>query len=263
MKAIILAAGMGTRLGVYTRDLPKCMLSFAGRSLIEWQVETLRSVGIDDITIVKGYLPEKINISGTKTYINQNFAHTNMVESLFCAEKEMTGDLLVCYSDILYEQSVLRTVLKNTADIGVTVDKDYWDYWSARLDNPLEDIESLVIDKDGAIVELGDTHCSREQAQIRYLGIIKFSARGLQHLKNVYQKNKSEYYDSDQPWLRSKSFKKAYMTCMLQALVNSGHRIEPIFISRGWLEFDTAQDYERVVEWENNGTLGRFISLTD
>ena len=68
MKAIILAAGMGTRLGKYTEDLPKCMLNFNGKPLIEQQVETLRRCGITDITIVRGYMPDKIKIEN-KTII--------------------------------------------------------------------------------------------------------------------------------------------------------------------------------------------------
>ena len=88
MKAIILAAGMGTRLGKYTENLPKCMLEFNGKSLIERQVDTLRKAGITDISIVRGYQPEKITISGVRYYHNPDFSNTNMVETLFCAEKE-------------------------------------------------------------------------------------------------------------------------------------------------------------------------------
>src|SRR3989338_8501899 len=131
MKAIILAAGMGTRLGKYTKDLPKGMLNFNGKSLIERQVETLRSCGISDIVIVKGYMPDKIKIKGIKYYENKDFSNTNMVETLFAAEKEMDDDLLVCYSDIIYQKSVLNEVIDSGADIGVTVDTDYWDYWKA------------------------------------------------------------------------------------------------------------------------------------
>ena len=152
MKAIILAAGIGTRLGKYTKDMPKCMLSFNGKPLIETQIETLRSCEIKDIVIVKGYMPGKIKVSGVKYYINKNYADTNMVETLFTAEKEMNDDIIVCYSDIIYQKSVLKKVIASRADIGVTVDEDYWDYWKARLDNPQKDTESLVIEK-GNITE--------------------------------------------------------------------------------------------------------------
>lgn len=261
MKAIILAAGMGTRLGKYTENLPKGMLNFNGNSLIERQVETLRSCGIKDITIVKGYMPNKIQIPNIKYYINKDFANTNMVESLFKAEEEMDDEILVCYSDILYERRVIEKILASDFDIGVTVDNGYWDYWQARLDNPEDDTESLVIDEKGKIIELGDTNCSLDKAKVRYIGLIKFSKKGVEVLKEVYHKNSKKYFDSDEPWLRSKSFKKAYMTCMLQALINAGYKIDPIVVTKGWIEFDTVEDYEKYNKWLKDRSLKRFFSF--
>lgn len=262
MKAIILAAGMGTRLGKYTENLPKCMLQFNGKSLIGRQVELLKKVGITDISIVRGYQPEKINIPGVKYYHNPDFAHTNMVETLFCAEKELEGkdEILVCYADIIYEQKVLQAVINANVDIGVTADKDYWEYWCARSEHPESDMESLVV-KDGKITELGDNKCSRDKAQIRYVGLLKFSKNGVQKLQEIYHYHKKNNFNEDKPWMRSTSFKKAYMTCMLQALINAGQEVKPVIISRGWLEFDTVEDYEMYTKWLDEGTLSRFMRL--
>lgn len=262
MKAIILAAGQGTRLGKYTKHLPKCMLKFKNKTLIERQVETLRSVGISEIVIIQGYMPGKINIKDAKYYLNKDYANTNMVSTLFCAEKEMTKDILVLYSDILYEKKTLEAVLKSKADIGVTVDSDYWDYWQARLTNPEEDMESLIVDKTGKkIVDLGNGNCTRQEAKVRYVGIIKFSKKGVRALKKVYHQNFKKYFNKDESWLRSKSFKKAYMTCMLQALINAGYGVEPIYITHGWMEFDTVSDYKKAILWDKEDSLNRFINL--
>lgn len=260
MKSIILAAGMGTRLGKYTKDLPKGMLEFNEKTLIERQVETLISCGIDDIVIVRGYMLNKIKIKDVKYYENKDYADTNMVETLFAAEKEMYDDVIVCYSDIIYQKNVLRKVIESKADIGVTVDVDYWGYWKARLDNPQGDMESLVI-KNGKIIELGGTNCGIEKAKARYVGLIKFSRKGIEALKKVYHGNKRRYFDKNEPWVRSKSFKMAYMTCMLQAIVNAGYNVKPIKISRGWLEFDTTEDYEKYNQWVKDGTLSRFFDF--
>lgn len=260
MKAIILAAGKGTRLAKYTKNMPKCMLKFNGKALIEWQVETLRSCGIKDISIVKGYMPDKIKISGVKYYTNKDYADTNMVETLFAAEKEMNDGLIVCYSDILYQKNVLKKVIDSKADIGVTVDGNYWDYWEARLDDSKSDTESLVI-KKGVITELGETNCGIEKAKTRYVGLVKFSKKSVKIFKKIYHENKKKYYNKDMPWLRSRSFKKAYMTSLLQAIINAGHEMKPIIIKRGWLEFDTELDYERYIKWLNEGTLIRFFDF--
>ena len=263
MKAIILAAGMGTRLGKYTENLPKCMLEFNGKPLIQYQVETLRKAGITDVSIVRGYHPEKINIEGVKYYQNYDYATTNMVESLFCAQSELDEkeDILVCYADIIYELRILKKVIESKNSIGVVVDQDYWPYWEARSTYPENDMESLII-KNNKIIELGNPKCQREEAEFRYVGLIKFSKKAIKALKETYHDNRQKYYHQDIPWLRSKSFKKAYMTCMLQALINAGNDIEPIIVSKGWLEFDTEEDYEKYQSWKKNNTLQRFISLT-
>jgi phosphoenolpyruvate phosphomutase len=178
------------------------------------------------------------------------------------AEQEMDDEILVCYADILYEKRVLQKVLESKSDIGVTIDEDYWEYWSARADKPEEDIESLVIDDTGKIIDLGNTKCSRDEAKVRYVGLIKFSKVGVEVLKRIYHENKEKHFHQEQPWLRSKSFKKAYMTCILQAIINSGQRIEPIIIRRGWLEFDTVEDYEKYNQWLEEGSLQRFFSFS-
>ncbi len=260
MKAIILAAGMGTRLGKYTENLPKCMLEFNGKTLIQQQVDTLKSCGITDITIVKGFEPNKINIPDVKYYINEDYATTNMVETLFKAEQEMNDDILVCYADIIYERNIIEKIIQSNSNIGVTIDDDYWEYWQARLDNPEDDTESLVVE-NGKIIDLGDTTAPLNKAKIRYVGLIKFSKEGIEALKKVYYEQKSLYFDKDEPWLRSKSFKKSYMTCIIQAIINAGYEVTPIETTRGWLEFDTVEDYEKYIQWLKENTLSRFINL--
>ena len=95
------------------------------------------------------------------------------------------------------------------------------------------------------------------------VGLIKFSRKGLEALKKVYHENKKKYYGKNEPWLRSKSFKRAYMTCMLQAIINAGYIIKPIIVQHGWLEFDTNEDLDKYNLWLKEGTLGRFIRLNN
>jgi phosphoenolpyruvate phosphomutase len=248
MKAIILAAGMGKRLGKYGKNLPKCLLSFNYKPLLEQQIGALRDGGVSEIVIIKGYLSEKINFPNVRYYLNEDFSNTNMVETLFKAEAEMDEDIIICYSDILYERRIIKKVLEAKVDIGVVVDNDYLDYWQARLANPKDDMESLVVDKEGKIVELGVTDCPAEKAKLRYVGILKFSKKGLTALKSVYHQNKG-------------SFKKAFMTSLLQTLIDAGYRVEPIIVSRGWLEFDNVADIELAKQWLKDNTLNRFYDF--
>jgi len=261
MKAIILAAGEGARLKKYTQDLPKGMLQFDGKSLISRQVETLRNQEITDISIIKGYAQNKINIPNTKSYYNKDYAVTNMVSTLFCADQELEGELIVAYSDIIYDRSVLEKVVKSNADIGVVVDVDYLDYWKNRLKNWMDDLETLSIGESGNIVNLGEPTKDLEEAKVRYVGLIKFSRQGLEGFKKAFHAAKEKHWDSSKPWRNSKSFKQAYMTDMLQEVIDLGIKVEPIEINRGWLEFDTNEDYERAKTWVEQGNIDRYINL--
>jgi choline kinase len=263
MKAIILAAGMGTRLGKYTENLPKGMLHFLGKSLIERQVENLRKVGINDILIIRGYNPEKINISGVEYAFNPEFATTNMVASLMIAEDDILSSdgILVCYSDIICEPRLLEKIKDASADVNVLCDDDYLEYWKARLDDWESDIESLQYDEKNNIIEIGTPRCPLSQAKSRYIGLIKFSKEGVAALVQAFEENRAQYWDDEVPWRKSKSFKKAYMTCMIQELADRGFDVKAVPVSRGWMEFDTVEDYEKALQWAKDGTLKKFITL--
>ncbi len=125
MRAIILAAGRGSRLHPYTEDCPKCLTELAGMSLIGRQVATLRAAGIEDILIATGYKAEMLALPDTRQVINPDWATTNMVETLFCAEEYFSDELIVSYGDIVYEPKVLAALLACPHDISVTVDLNW------------------------------------------------------------------------------------------------------------------------------------------
>ena len=102
MKAIILAAGKGTRLTPFTDNFPKGMIKLFNKTLIEMQIENFQMCGITDITIVTGYKSEKISFPKIKIIKNEFFDSTNMNESLFCAKEELNDSVIISYSDIIF-----------------------------------------------------------------------------------------------------------------------------------------------------------------
>jgi choline kinase len=85
MRAIILAAGRGSRIRQLTDDRPKCLVELRGRPLLEWQVEALRGGGAREIGIVTGYRREMLAALGLREFHNPRWQDTNMVSSLECA----------------------------------------------------------------------------------------------------------------------------------------------------------------------------------
>ena len=104
MKAIILAAGCSSRLYPKTKDLPKCLLPFGEKVLIEHQVNWLNLCGIDDILIVNGYLhhmiEEKLG-SRVRYRFYEKFAETNNLYTLHSIKDELDDDVVILFSDVL------------------------------------------------------------------------------------------------------------------------------------------------------------------
>lgn len=259
LKAIILAAGRGTRLNKYTVELPKCMLNFAGNTLIKRQIDTIRKHGIDNITIVTGYMSKKINYTGIKYFHNEKYATTNMIESLFCANSEMTDDIIVCYSDIIFEEEVLEKIINSNYDISVVVDLEWKKYWKIRYGKVNYDLESLKINNN-RIIELGREEQNIDEIDGRFVGLIKFKKKVIMDLFEVYNIAKKKYSRSF--WPKSKKpFKQGYMTDLLQEFIFQGFKVSPVFIKNKWLEFDTNEDYEIVNKLYEDNKLDCVFSL--
>ena len=132
MKAIILSAGQGKRLLPLTAHLPKCLLQVQGKSILEWQLDTLLACGITDITVVVGYqadqveavLHEKYRQTAIHTLLNAEFASTDNLVSCWLARAEMHEDFILLNGDTLFEPAILRQVLEEAhAPVTVTVNE--------------------------------------------------------------------------------------------------------------------------------------------
>lgn len=260
MKAIILAAGKGTRLDKYTSNLPKCMLNFAGKTLLKRQIDCLRESGINDIIIVKGYMDEKIDYPDVKYYVNDNFSSTNMVMSLMCAKDEFNDDILVCYADIIYEKRLIKKLIEADADFNVLCDIKWKDYWLERYGRIDFDYEGFAYDDSKSITSIGNSEVDINDIDARYIGLLKFSKNGIREILKFLNKEREIYLSN--PWRNIKrSIDKAYMTDLLNFLIADGKTVKAVETSGGWLEFDTNEDYEIACEWTKNKKIYNFINI--
>jgi L-glutamine-phosphate cytidylyltransferase len=253
MKAIILAAGRGSRMGHYTRDIPKCLLPFAGRTLLDWQLAALRSAGVSDVCIVKGFAANTFP-SYLRSYYNDEYSSSNMVASLFCASAEMTTSCIVCYSDILYEPRILHSLLsRDTCDVQVAYDAGWAAYYQRRFGDPYAEAESLVVGSDGRISDIGRDEPRTVDVQGRFIGLIRLSAEGARDALRRFSLWREMYWE--RPWMRGRTLQNAYMTDFLQALIDDGMPVSGSRVEHGWLEFDSLTDYEQAQQWHGDGTL--------
>lgn len=255
MKVIILAAGQGTRLRPLTDDRPKCMVEVCGKTILERQLDTMRSCGVrdDDITIVSGYrndvLIQKFENSDIHVIVNQNFETTNMVCSLMCARKLMQteDDIIVSYGDIIYNADVFRKILTAQDPMSVIVDDGWYGYWSERCENPLDDAETLLYDEEHYLLEIGQKTKDLNKVQSQYIGLMRFRGKGLQAVLDLSAEAERRSSQGEKLWRTDRTYAKMYMTDLLQGLIDEGHKLRAVHIQRGWFEIDDCDDL-KVVE---------------
>lgn len=176
MKAVILAAGRGSRMKELTKEKPKCLVDLNGKTLLERQISSLRSAGIDEVAIVTGYRSECLTQYGLHEFHNDNWENTNMVSSLLCAEEWLTdSDCIISYSDIFYTSNTVKALIHCENSIGITYDPHWLRLWKRRFKNPLDDAENFKLGSDGFLLDIGGRAKDVESIQGQYMGLIKFS----------------------------------------------------------------------------------------
>ena len=240
MKVIILAAGMGSRLRSLTNDKPKCMIKLFNETLIERQIKIFHSCNINDITIVTGHRSEIIDIPDVNYVKNENYETTDMNESLFCALKPSSSPILVTYSDIVFEQKIIQQMLEITDGIRLAVNLNWKKYYQNRTMHPLSEAENVLVE-NGRILQIRKNISeSLQNQQIgEFLGIMMLSSDHVKILLERYSYLKKNHIGT---FHSSSSLSNAYITDMLQEIINCGINVNPVFTEGRWFEIDTPED---------------------
>jgi len=244
-KALIIAAGLGSRLKKHTENLPKCMLDFGGKTLLQRQLDSYKKCGINDISLIRGYKKEKIKYKGIKYFENTDYKNNNILNSIFYAEKVINGNIIISYSDILFNSSVVDRTLSSDHDISVVVDIDWRGYYVGRKDHPISEAENVIFNSNNEVEKIGKINTGKEEVHGEFIGMIKLSNRGTEIFKEHFHRLKKIYWNK--PFQRAKSFQKAYLTDFIQELVDIGIQVHCVIIESGWKEIDTVEDYKKAL----------------
>ncbi len=238
MKALILAAGRGSRLGNLTDDGPKCLLKLWGKTLLEWQLAAFRDGEIEEVGVVRGYKRDSLSRFGLSFFENEEWAATNMVSSLVCADSWLTRDTcIVSYADIVYSGEVIRKIKNSPGDIAITYNTQWLKLWSQRFANPLEDVENFQITSTGDLTLIGGRAMTLDSVQGQYMGVLKFTPKGWLAVQ--------EYLNSIFPV----QVKKLDMTSLLSVLLKRGVKIHCEAIEGNWYEVDNESDLRLYESW--------------
>ena len=240
MKAIILAAGRGTRLAPYTNARPKCLVEIDGVSLLARQSLVLSKCGLTDVTVVAGYLAEQIESLGYKTIRNPNYETTNMVASLGLVDWSdfLDDDLVISYGDVIHHPYIVSRLMAETADVVVPIDLRFREYWHYRFEQPLLDLETLKLDRDKFIIDIGGVPDSYEGIEGQYMGLLKLSSDAVNRLSLQYK----QFLSGGAISINGRSYETAYMTDLLMDWIVDGVKVASLPCDRDWLEVDTVSD---------------------
>lgn len=236
MKAVILAAGVGSRIRPLTDHTPKSLLGVNGKTILGRMLTNIQNAGIKDVIIVTGYLEEKIknfasgfpdlNISYVR---NDKFAETNTAYSLLLTKKLVENDDFVKFdADVVAEQSILEKLIKSPFQSALCIDKNI------HLDKEEVKVE---LNSDGRVLKVGKK-LDPQKAPGESIGIEKIGKEAGKILFGELEKvlknpeNYNEYYDD------------SYTT-----LVELGVPFGAVDITGlKWVEIDTHEDYAKAQE---------------
>lgn len=253
MKGVIIAAGPATRLRQLTNDLPKCMLKINGKPIIQQTIELFRYNGINDISVIRGYKKEKIIFPNITYFENIDFWNNNILHSLMYARPKLDEtlnkgeDVIISYSDILYEESVVKALLESKKAIAAVIDTDWQDCYEGRTDHLIEEAEKVIMDDNKRMLKIGKhgfSHDTPKDKLGEFIGLWKFTAEGVKIFLKHFDKLNS-ILKMTTPFQNAKEWQKSYITDIFQEMIDMGEKIDCVTIQKKWKEFDTVQDFKR------------------
>lgn len=242
MKAIILSAGQGRRLLPLTATAPKCALMIHGRSVLEWQIETLRECGVDHVRVVVGFgadqierlLEERFPDRHVTTIFNPFFSMTDNLVSCWLARRHMTEDFLLLNGDTIFEPDILSHVLHTTVR-PITVATDHKSEYDA---------DDMKVRLDGErLIKIGkDIAC--DEADGESMGMLLFRGEGPLMFCHALER----------AMRLPESLKRWYLSVIGQ-LAESGLVWTTSIQGRRWAEIDCPSDLEHakalMATWKN------------
>jgi choline kinase len=236
MKAIILAAGQGSRLGHMVDSRPKCLIDFNGRTLLDRQLDTLAANGVREAVVVTGFHDELIEAAlakrsggpAVRTIFNPFFKVADNLGSLFLAREALTGECLVWNGDTLVSDALMRQVVTNRqGGICVTVDrKDAYD---------ADDMKVIRDEGDGRLRAIGKRIAKGVNAES--IGLLAFRGGGAERFRAAIERG-----------MRTSEGTTIWYLRVIHHLAQNGEVWTLDISGEEWGEVDFPEDVERARE---------------
>ena len=243
MKAIIVAAGIGSRLGELTKEFPKSLIDINGKSILERQILSFKKFGINNIVIIRGPHREKFSFDDVKYVNDDDYENHNLLGSLMAAEDELNEDVIISYGDIVFDEIILEQILAFSGNAGLAIDYNWEKNYSEKSKELLGKV-SVVTIENNSISNIGYyENIDKNPGSIlgEFIGIMKLSPQSANYFVTKYNELKRNH---DGKFHDSPSINFAIITDMINELLQHGIKFTPIKISGKWYEIDTPEDLE-------------------
>ena len=232
MILVILASGRGSRLKHKTKNNPKCMTKVGDKFIIDYLIENFKN--FKKVIIVTGYKSQKIinhlrvekKIKNLIFVKNKNFLNTNMVESFFKTKKFINQDLVVTYSDIIFDKKIMQKLIlkKETC---LPLNSNWYNIWKLRTKNLIEiknDAEDVSTSGD-KIISIG-SKINKKLPKLQFMGLIKIVKKDYFQMLHLYAQLNNKQID---------------MTSFLNEYIKK-KTISFFKTSKYWFEIDNIKD---------------------
>ncbi len=250
MKAIIIGAGRGKRLGHHTDDVPKTLVRILGRPMLDAILEALAAGGFGqgEVVYIRGYKGDVIaaRYPGLSYVHNEDWENNNILLSLACARHHLEDGFVSTYSDIVYRPEAVAELVKSPHDITLVCDTDWRRRYKDRSQHPETDGEKMRAEGE-RITEIS-RKIPAEEASGEFIGLVRMTAAGAKCFLEAFDAVRGTHRPGE-CFREGRSLEKAYLIDLFQHMIEAGTAIHWLPIHGGYMEIDTQEDAAHAEAW--------------
>ena len=233
MKAIIIAAGKGSRIPEISNKKPKCFIKINNQTLLERQIKFLKKNNVNNIVVVTGHKSFFFKKKNIKYIKNNNYSINEQLDSLMCAKKEFNNDIIVLFSDIIYDEKFLKNILnlREKKKLIISCQKDWKKKYKNRLDHPYGQADKVKLFRNN-VIKIGKK-IPLNQTNSEFIGIFKIPRMFCSKFIGFYKKYK-----------KTKISNNCQIHDFLSYLIHKKQKIKALNIKGNFMEIDTYNDYK-------------------
>jgi phosphoenolpyruvate phosphomutase len=237
INTIILAASRGEEFGELTKEIPKTLLKFKGKTILNHQIDQFAQVGIKDITVVRGFAKDKVVSDRIHTIDNDDFNTTTELYSLYLAKDKIKDSSIVSYGDLIFKSYILNELVNDASDIIIIaevdfgLDRRYHEY--VKTDIPYSKKNFF----ENVCLEKIDSNLDKTEINGEFIGIFKVNEIG----GKIVRKTLEDLY-------RRPDFNKLRMKDLLSEIIKR-YKISVKYIRGNWIDINTLVDLQKSEEF--------------